>query len=331
MRSAGCALLLCLVLSGCGYVGPVVPPSPQIPNQITDLAVVEDGPDLVVNFTTPARTLDNLAIEKFSVIELRIGPDMQPMDINRWADSAKEFDLPLPPPNEKDVARPVPIRYKLPAGEWIGKRVAVAVRTAVKHDKDYSNWSNLQQLDVIAPLPAPVLSVQATAQGYQLTWTDEGPGVTYRVFRQGANDQSASLVGTSDKPEFVDRTAQYDVQYRYSVIASKGATDSPVSNQFPINAHDIFPPASPTGLTGIATGNAVELSWQRNPEPDLQGYFVYRSTNGGPFERQGGLINLPAYTDSKVQHGATYRYQISAVDRTNNESDKTAPLEIRFP
>jgi hypothetical protein len=331
VRSAGCALLLCLVLSGCGYVGPVVPPSPQIPNQITDLAVAEDGADIVVSFTTPARTLDNLAIERFSVIELRIGPDVQPMDVNRWADNAREFDLPLPPPNEKGVARPAPIRYKVPAAEWIGKRIAVAVRTAVKRDKDYSNWSNFERLDVIAPLAAPVLTVKATAQGYDLTWNDEGPGVTYRVFRQGANDQTPGLVGTSDKPEFVDRSAQFDVPYTYSVIAAKGATESPVSNKIPVNAHDIFPPAAPTGLTGIATGNAVELSWQRNPEPDMNGYFVYRSTNGGPFERQGGLINLPAYTDSKVQHGATYRYEVSAVDRTNNEGDKTAPLEIRFP
>lgn len=309
----------------------MLPPSPEVPNQITDLNVVENGPNLVVTFTTPARTLDNLAIRKFSTIDLRIGPDMRPMDVNRWAESAKEFDLPLPTPNEKDVARPVAMKFTTKASEWTGQPIAVAVRTAVKNDKDYSNWSNIRRLEVIPPLPALTLSVTATSQGYKLTWNDEGPGVSYRIFRQSTTEQPATLIGTSDKPEYVDTSAQYNTPYIYSVEAAKGGTESPVSNKVQVNAPDTFPPATPTGLTGVATGNAIELSWERNAEPDLQGYIVYRSANGGPFERQGGIINLPAYTDRSVQHGATYRYQISAIDRTNNESARTAPLEIRFP
>jgi hypothetical protein len=275
--------------------------------------------------------MDNLAIRKFSVIDLRIGPDMQPMDVNHWAADATEFDLQLPPENEKDVARPVPMKYTVPAAKWTGQHIAVAVRTAVKEDKDYSNWSNIQHLEVIPPLPAPKLTVAATPGGYKLTWIDEGSGVTYRIFRQGASDEAANLIGTSEKPEYVDSSSQYGTPYVYSVVAINGSTESPVSNKVTVNAADKFAPAPPSGLTGIATGNAIELSWQRNPEPDLQGYIVYRSINGGPFERQGGVINLPAYTDTHVQHGATYRYEISAIDRSNNESDKTVPLEIRFP
>ena len=186
-------------------------------------------------------------------------------------------------------------------------------------------------MDVIKQMPATELTVTATPQGYKLTWVDEGSGVTYRIFRQGAADETASLIATSDKPEYVDSSAQYGTPYVYSVVAVKDSTESPVSNKTPVNAADKFAPAAPSGLTGIATGNAIELSWQRSPEPDLQGYIVYRSTNGGSFERQGGVINLPAYTDTHVQHGATYRYELSAIDRSNNESDKTAPLGIRFP
>jgi fibronectin type 3 domain-containing protein len=52
--------------------------------------------------------------------------------------------------------------------------------------------------------------------------------------------------------------------------------------------------------------------------------------NGGPLERQGAVVPLPAYSDRKIEHGKTYRYQISAVDKKTNESDKSAPAEVSF-
>ncbi len=331
MRRGGCGVLFCLLLSSCGYVGPVVPPSPEVPNAITDLKVVESGGDLVVNFTTPTRTLDNLSIQRFSLLDLRIGPYSEPLDLNKWAESAKEYDLPLPPENEKDVARPANITFKIPAKDWSGKKVVVAVRSAIKKDKDYSNWSNVQQLLVEPPLAAPELAVMPTPQGYKLTMKDEGPGVSYEAYRQGAPDQPPVPIGTSDKPEYIDNTAQFGTPYIYSVVAKKSGAESPFSNKVPVNAPDVYPPATPSGLTGVASANAVELSWQRSPELDLQGYLLYRSTNGGPFERTGKITNLPAFTDTGVQHGATYRYQVSAVDRANNESARSEAVEVRFP
>jgi fibronectin type 3 domain-containing protein len=309
----------------------VVPPSPQIPNPVTDLQVTESGSDLIVTFTTPARTVDNLAISRFSVIDLRIGPEAQLMDLNRWAESAQEFDVPLPPENEKDVARPIPVKYTFPAAEWSGQHIAVAVRTAVKNDKNYSNWSNIERMEVVPPLAAPTLAVAPTPQGYRLRWNGEGPGVSYRVFRQGAAEEAPVQVGTSDKPEYVDTSAQWDTPYTYSVVAVKGAAESPVSNKLAVNEHDKYPPAVPEGLTALATGGSIELSWLRNAEPDLKGYLLYRSANGGPFESLRAITNLPAYTDLKVEHGVTYRYEVSAIDRANNESAKSEPVEVRFP
>ena len=332
MRAAAFAVSLAFILCGCGYVGPVVPPSPKIPNAVTDLRVAERGSDLVITFTTPSRTVDNLAISKFSDIELRIGPDIRPMNMDRWMASSREFDLPLPQPNEKDVARPVPITYTTPAADWKDQQIAVAVRTAVKkNEKNYSNWSNVQHLEVLPPLAAPTVNVTPTPEGYKLTWNDEGAGISYKVFRQGAPDQAPVQIGTSDRPEYVDTSAQYGTPYIYSVVAAKNTAESLSSNKVPVNAPDIYAPATPTGVTALATGDSIELSWHRSSEPDLQGYFVYRSANGGPFERVGALTNLPAYTDLKVQHSVTYRYEVSAIDRTHNESDKSAPVEVTFP
>jgi fibronectin type 3 domain-containing protein len=97
-----------------------------------------------------------------------------------------------------------------------------------------------------------------------------------------------------------------------------------------ITPRDTFAPSVPASATALSGPTSIEVSWQRSPESDLQGYYVYRSVNGAPFERQGELIAVPAYSDRRVEHGKTYRYEISAVDKKNNESDKSAPAEVNF-
>ncbi len=80
----------------------------------------------------------------------------------------------------------------------------------------------------------------------------------------------------------------------------------------------------------LAGPESIEVSWQRSPEADTAGYYVYRSVDGGAFERLGDKVTLPAFSDRKVEHGKTYRYQISAVDQKKNESDRSAVVEVRF-
>ena len=94
---------------------------------------------------------------------------------------------------------------------------------------------------------------------------------------------------------------------------------------------DVFPPAVPTGLAAIPGVAGIELSWNPDTEPDLRGYVLYRSVNGGPLEKTGGLLPTPAYSDHAVETGKRYRYQVSAVDQLGNESARSPVLEIGAP
>ena len=182
-------------------------------------------------------------------------------------------------------------------------------------------------MDVVAPLEPPVVTVEPTAQGVALSWPAQRAGLTYRISRQSAADKQPIAVGTTDQPHFVDTAAQADIEYSYSVVASQGLAESLPSGLVTITLIDKFAPSVPTGVTALAGPDSIEVSWQRSPEPDLQGYYVYRSVDGAPFERQGALVPLPAYSDRKIEHGKTYRYEISSVDKKSNESDKSAPAE----
>lgn len=331
MRAGGFALFsTVLFLTACGYVGPVLPPSPMIPDPVVDLGVIERGDHLVITFHVPPRTTDNVAIRRFSEIDLRIGPAIAPWDFERWAASATEYQLQAPPPGDPDDPQPIPMHDSIPVSAWQGQRVAVAVRTAIKTNDRYSQWSNRVVLEVLPPLAAPTVQAEATAQGVRLTWPAVAEGARYHVFRTAAGDKAPAELGTAEKNEYVDATAHYDTPYQYTVTAEKGAAESPPSEPFPITPRDIFAPSIPADVTALATPDSIELSWQRSPEPDLKGYYVYRAVGDGPFVKQGELVTLPAYSDHAIEHGKTYRYAITSVDQKNNESEKSAVAEVVF-
>ncbi len=332
MRVARLAIFSGLaLLDGCGYVGPVMPPSAQIPAQLKDLVAIERGNKIEVSFQTPARTTDGVAIKKFSEIDLRIGPAPVPFDFAKWAETAKARSLNPPPPGDPLDPKPMPMTASIPLEGLLGKHVTVAVRTAIKRGDHYSAWSNRAVLDVISPLDAPTgLKLTASADGVVLDWQGIDAAEGYRILRQGPLDKNPIEIGSSDQPHFLDTTSQFDILYSYEVVALNSGAESLPSKPETLTPIDTFPPSVPSGLTALAGPGSIEVSWQRSPEADLAGYYVYRSANGGPFERQGDMVRLPAFSDTKVEHGKTYRYQISSLDKKNNESDKSATIEVVF-
>jgi hypothetical protein len=316
VRLAACGVFLAVFFSaGCGYVGPVLPPSAEIPATIADLAAVERGDQIIITFTAPPRTVDGVAIKEFSVIDLRV--------------AGKAYDVELPSPSDREDPQAKPVTRAVPVSDWSGQKVAVMVRTAVKKKGHFSAWSNSVLLEVNPPLEIPVVRAESSASGIVLTW-NAGDGVQYRVQRQGPADKQLVELATVDAGEYVDSSAQYDTAYRYIVTAKKGTAESLPSEAISKTAIDKFPPAVPSGLTVLAGPDAVDLAWQRDTETDLQGYYVYRSVNNGAFERLGELVTLPTYADQKVERGKTYSYKVSAIDKKGNESAQCSASEVQY-
>ncbi|HXR75952.1 MAG TPA: hypothetical protein VN737_08260 [Bryobacteraceae bacterium] len=326
-----------LFLSSCGYIGPVLPPSLHIPVAIKNLTVQEVGTKLTYQFTLPGETSDGVFIRRFDSIDLRIGPDVKPFDLDTWAAGATRQQIPLPEPRKKkkgDSEEPdQQIASSIAASSLAGKRVVVAVRTAVRGER-FSQWSNIVRIKVVEPLLPPVVKPDSDPKGVRLTWPAQRSGLKYRVLRQGPKESRAVEVAVVDKPEFVDAGAAYGTLYHYTVIALDTDDDanaqSEPSEAVSITPEDKFAPSVPSGLTALATPNSIELSWSRSPEPDTKGYAIYRSVDGGPFQRVAGLLALPTYSDKDVQQGKKYRYEVSAIDEHNNKSDRSAAVEVTF-
>jgi hypothetical protein len=319
-----------MLLLGCGYPGPVLPPSPEIPPPVGDLTAVERGDQIVITFHTPPRTTDNVPIKRFRELELRIGPELLPFDFESWAQTAKQYPIEPPGPGDPVDPQPIAMTKSIPLEGLLGKHVVVAVRTSIKHEH-FSSWSNRVVLDVTAPLSPPAhLDLQPSAEGVVLDWQPVDSATVYQILRQAPVDKTPVNIGEAAKAHYVDTTAQFDVPYSYEVIALSGKSESLPSPLTAITPKDTFPPTVPMRITALAGPESIELSWQRSPEADLAGYYVYRSVNGGAFERQGDAVNLPAFSDRKVEHGKTYRYQVSSVDKSSNESARSSVIELAF-
>jgi fibronectin type 3 domain-containing protein len=206
--------------------------------------------------------------------------------------------------------------------------VVIAVRASGENHKP-SQWSKLIALPVIAPVEKPSdLTLTPDPKGIRVAWRSTARD--FRVLRK-EGDEAFKVIATTSAPEYFDAGATLGKTYSYQVMAFQTVgqnreAQSDLSALVDLAYKDVFAPAVPSGLRASASAGSIELSWESNGEPDLAGYRVYRSTDGGGFERVGE-VNLPAYSDRQAQTGHAYRYAITAFDQSGNESQRSAPVE----
>jgi hypothetical protein len=84
--------------------------------------------------------------------------------------------------------------------------------------------------------------------------------------------------------------------------------------------------APPAGLVTRAGDQSIVLHWNRNSEPNLAGYRVFRSSNrNGPFSlATSTLLTSPSFCDLTVSNSETWYYRATALTR----SAESSPSEI---
>lgn len=109
--------------------------------------------------------------------------------------------------------------------------------------------------------------------------------------------------------------------------------DSPEIKVF---AHDVFPPAVPSGLQAVFSGPGqqafIDLIWAPVADVDLDGYNIYRHEEGAaPVKVNAEPLKTPAYRDTSVSSGRNYFYSVSAVDVRANESARSEEASEAAP
>ena len=289
-------------------------PTLDIPQNVTDLRALEYGDKIQVTFTISSLTTEGLMLKSLRSVDLFAGTSAPPLDMH--------YDVP--------ATMPGPVEYdEIPVQPWLGKTIFLGVR-ATGPKKKTSGWSNFVQIMVGPPLQPPTaVDAKNVKDGVELTWRGTGP--RFRVLR-AAGDGPLVRLADADKPEYLDGSAQFGTMYQYRVLTLSSDTYMSVASEAgKVTPIDTFAPEVPTDVTAAPGVNTIEVAWDRNTEPDFKGYNVFRSVDGGPFVKVADLIETPTFSDSKVEAGKTYRYEVSAVDLTGNESARSMPATAALP
>lgn len=197
-------------------------------------------------------------------------------------------------------------------------------------------------------LPDSLRVTSVDSVGLVLSWRFADPRLAraIRVYRSPAQDtgwrQVAELPASARR--FVDPQApeMRMTYYRLAVTGPRNEESPPTASTFGF-FRSRMPPAPPYGLLAEAGpgGRGVRLTWQRNGDPGLRGYVVFRTpravdsiTPETPLEQLGPLIEGDTtYLDtlSAVSPGREYGYVVQAVSRSELRSAYSAPVFFSPP
>jgi len=358
-RPLAAVLLAVLVAaggSGCGKIGPVRPPLVLVPQRVETLEGRQLGGEVVLTWRNPTAFIDGRPLGSLAEVEIwleKIPADAPPAEI-------EEFDPDLfleraglvaavPPgklmprvlsPEESVPA--VSFRHPVDAKDAGRMEYVFAVRVREVRRKKLSELSNAVKIRPrLVPMPPDNVTAAVFQDRVEIRWDapfenfdHSTPAQVrgYNVYKLPSNAPELKLnEAPLGAPPFADRDFVFDVAVRYmvrSVAAGTGealeSLDSPVVEVVP---KDTFPPGVPTGLTVLGGGpGVVTLSWNPNRELDLLGYKVWRRAGeGGEFALLTAKPILEnSFADQDVEKGRRYDYAISSIDRTGNESARSA-------
>jgi hypothetical protein len=174
--------------------------------------------------------------------------------------------------------------------------------------------------------PAPPRGVKAQEEDSRimLTWEREND-LSYNVYRQDSDVYPLYPVNPTPvaAAHYTDMNLQNGKQYRYQIRTVQTAGNIRYEGEgtaVTATPQDKTPPAAPRDLKLEKKGGAVLLSWAPNTENDIAGYNVYRLTSGKPEKINSSIVPQGAFTDTGPGTDRFVSYQVTAVDRSGNES-----------
>ncbi|MGD2073114.1 MAG: S8 family serine peptidase, partial [Candidatus Thorarchaeota archaeon] len=141
----------------------------------------------------------------------------------------------------------------------------------------------------------------------------------YNIYRDG------SWIAETTSTTYSDTGLNPETTYTYEVSAvdtsdNEGTKSDPASATTDPAPPDTTPPAKVTGLIADpVSSTSIDLNWDANTESDLDHYNVYR--DGVKIAETTDNF----YTDSGLSPETTYSYEVSAVDTSSNEGEKSDP------
>lgn len=339
-----CALLMTLC---CGKRKPPLPPVDRV-DQRMEISGFQKGEQVILTLTIPARNAPGgniLNITRADVYRLA-EPLSEPSTLSEQEFASSSTLIASIPITNADFAKKQ-LTF-IDTLEFTGQaaRLRYAVRFVNESGQKaaFSNYFLIEPTTKTAGNPKN-LTVELGKEAIILRWEKPLANVDnsqpanilgYNVYRTSESTESTLLnSGVVTSQLFSDKFFDFGKSYKYFVRAvSLGNNSEPIesanSNTVEILPKDIFAPSPPSAVTIAAAPNNLSIFFAVNPEKDIAGYRIYRSTNLDQPKAMWELLTpqmilTNTFQDTKVESGKTYYYYLTAIDKAGNISE---PSEV---
>ena len=349
-HKASIALLALTLLSAlsCGKRRPPLPPRERIQQRV-DLSGFQRGSNVVLSWKMPARNAGRGSVLNISRADIyRLAePANAPLELSEEEFASRSILIATVPITDADFAlKTLTYRDQLQfAGQAARLRYSVRLANASGQKAAFSNFLLIEPIARVAAAPTS-LSATVSQDAITLSWTapienvdkTQPPNLLgYYVYRSTSESEPAKLLTKTPvtSTTYADEFFEFGKQYYYFVRAVSASTEatpieSDESNIVKVKPIDTFPPSAPAAITLAAGQNVISIFFAVNPEKDIAGYKIYRSTDANLPKDQWTLLTPTLLTtntfqDTHVESGKTYYYYLTATDATGNVSE---PSEI---
>ena len=187
--------------------------------------------------------------------------------------------------------------------------------------------------------PADLQAFDRQPRKVPLSWTapPDPEVVGYAVFRSLQADgafKQIDYVSGRQSQQYVDdgswdHPLKNDTTYWYR-LRSVNVVDAQSADSVTVHATTKAAPVAVQGLSAQSgLFRQVVLHWQPNPEPDIRGYEIFRGTIIDAVHTKIGRTEpqTTSYTDTGLNDGRTYWYQVRAIDRDGLIGKRSAVIQ----
>lgn len=342
------------LIHGCGKRGAPVPPRERV-TQIAEIAGFQRGNQVILSWQMPARNASKsstLNISRADIYRLA-EPANAPLQISEEEFANRSTLIAAMPITDADFAlKTITYRDQLQfAGQAARLRYAIRFVNSSGQKAGFSNNLIIEPTSKIAANPSDLVA-EATQDAVKLKWTSPTANVDgstpvsllgFYVYRSNSQTEPAKMLNKAPitATSFDDEFFEFGKEYFYFVRAvSIGTQVEPVesseSNIVKFRPVDIFRPTPPTAITVAASATAISIFFAVNPEKDIAGYRIYRTTNESESKEKWQLLTTEllktnTFQDNRVESGKKYFYYITAIDNFKNVSEPSEVISETVP
>ena len=348
------ALVALTVLIGCGKRGVPVPPKERVLQRV-EISGFQRGNQVILSWKMPSRNAAAISVLNISRADVyRLAePVTAPLQLSEEEFENRSTLIAAMPISTADFGAKT-LLYKDTlafASQPARLRYAIRFVNAAGQKAAFSNSLLIEPTSKVASSPASLFA-EASQEVIRLKWQPPAANIDgstpvsvlgYNIYRSTSEKEPGKLVNKTPVTAsgFDDELFDFGKDYYYFVRAvSVGVQAEPVesseSNIVKFKAVDTFAPSAPSAITVAAAPGTISIFFAVNPEKDVVGYKIYRSTDPDLPKAlwiilTPELLKTNTFQDTKVKTGRTYFYYLTATDKAGNVSAPSETISEKVP